>query len=141
MYVCAIQATLNSFPHLHFSTLICFGIYNVIWYRDMCSSGRIKYIGEWSHGAVCKCVKYGYTRFIFVKTYHTFPDCNEYTEVTGGSCGLKSLASPKLLFTWIVFISVRSWWIIDWSAFISFSLIAIKFCKLSTVDVLLQCFE
>jgi len=52
-YVCAIQATLNSFPNLHFSKLICCGIYSVVWYTYMYSSGRIKYVSEWSYGAVC----------------------------------------------------------------------------------------
>ena len=34
--VCAIQATLNSFQNLHFSILICCGIYSVIWYIYTC---------------------------------------------------------------------------------------------------------
>ena len=87
-----------------------------------------------------------HTYFMFVKIYHTFPDCSECSKLVGGTCGLKTLvylrpASPTLLFAWIVFISVRSCWIIDWSAFISFSLIAIKFCKLSTVNAVLHCVE
>jgi hypothetical protein len=122
---------------------------NMRWWKlsNICVR-RLKWCCHHMHNVFTLTTEYG-DMFHSANTYCTFFECTEIVlegQCCGGTCGWRDslycwLASPRPPCDLIVFISVRSCWITDWSSFISFSPSPSKFCKLSTLHGLLHCFE
>lgn len=100
------------------------------------------------HSCIGYFFSFSFLKETFAETFHTFSECSKCFRALlgrwcwGATCGLTIslfcwLVSPRPQFVWIVFISLRSCWIIDWSSFIPCSPLLSKCCKLNIMHGLL----